>query len=77
MYRVEVAFTNGDFRGYPDVVEDSLEYDEHQLEFDFGPDGAYSMVINMDNVLAVEYFDEEIARKDEAVKEATEDAIEG
>ena len=76
MYRVEVTFTNGDFRGYPDVVEDSLEYDEYQLEFDFGPDGAYSMVINMDNVLTVEYFDEKIARKNEAEKAAAEDTVE-
>ena len=57
MRRVEVWFTNGLFRAYPNVETNTIKEEDGKLTFTFG-EHKHQAVINLDNVNFIEAFDE-------------------
>ena len=54
--RIEVTYTNGDFKAYPKVDPSSIEQDDKLLGFDFS---GHAALINLGNVNFVEFSHEE------------------
>lgn len=57
MRRIEVWFTNGLFRAYPNVETNTIKEEDGKLTFTFG-EHKHQAVINIDNVNFIEAFDE-------------------